>query len=89
MDVIIEKGEINNGNIVLSKPISLPEGTKVRIQIETVGTVDEDSETNGNHEELSKMPFVGMWADREDMRDSVNWVRKLRERGLERLTRTK
>ena len=24
--------------------------------------------------------FVGMWADRADMADSTNWVRRLRER---------
>jgi len=25
-------------------------------------------------------PFIGMWKDREDMRDSVRWVREVRER---------
>ena len=29
---------------------------------------------------LSDEPFVGMWKDREDMRDSVKWVRELRRR---------
>ena len=24
-------------------------------------------------------PFIGMWKDREDMRDSVEWVRQLRK----------
>jgi len=28
--------------------------------------------------------FVGMWADREDMRDSSAWVRQLREKEWER-----
>lgn len=78
MDVIIEQGEINNGNIVLSKPISLPKGTKVRIQIELIDTNDESIKTDEKHVEFRKMPFIGMWADREDMQDSVAWVRKLR-----------
>ena len=79
MDVIIEQGEINDGNIVLPKPISLPEGTKVRIQIVTIDDTDnKDVKTNENDEDFSKLPFIGMWADREDMRDSVAWVRKLR-----------
>ena len=42
MSVIIEQGEINNGNIVLTKPISLPEGTRVRIQIELIDTDDDN-----------------------------------------------
>jgi len=29
---------------------------------------------------LADEPFFGMWKDREDMRDSVRWVRELRER---------
>ncbi len=28
---------------------------------------------------LSEYEFFGMWADREEMKDSVAWVRKLRE----------
>lgn len=27
---------------------------------------------------LSEEPFYGMWQDREDMKDSVAWVRRLR-----------
>lgn len=88
MDIIIEQGEINDGNIVLPKPLSLPEGTKVRIQIEPIlDTDDKDAKIDIEKEEFSKLPCFGMWADREDVRDSVAWVRKLRERGLERLTR--
>ena len=29
---------------------------------------------------LKEEPFVGMWRDREDMADSSEWVRKLRQR---------
>ncbi len=29
---------------------------------------------------LTKEPFIGMWKDREDMRDSVEWVRQLRRK---------
>jgi hypothetical protein len=29
---------------------------------------------------LENEPFVGMWKDREDMRDSVQWVKELRQR---------
>lgn len=30
--------------------------------------------------DLASLGFVGMWRDREDMRDSAAWVRNLRER---------
>lgn len=89
MALIIEQGEINNGGIVLSKPLSLPEGTKVRIQIEPIDTDDDNqSTTSDDQEDFANLPFFGMWADREDMRDSVAWVRKQREKWLERITRT-
>ena len=30
-------------------------------------------------------PFLGIWADRTDMQDSVGWIRETREREWERL----
>jgi hypothetical protein len=30
--------------------------------------------------DLTKSKFVGMWADREDMKDSVAWVNKMRDK---------
>jgi len=29
---------------------------------------------------LRKEPFIGMWKDREDLSDSVSWVRDIRRR---------
>lgn len=34
---------------------------------------------------LENEPFVGMWKNREDMRDSVKWVKELRQREWNRL----
>ncbi len=75
MALIVEEGKISNGHIVLSKPLSLPEGTEVRVQIEPVDPVivsDADSQDKGSDEseDFANQPFFGMWADREDMRDS-------------------
>ena len=91
--LIIEEGKISNGRIVLSKPLSLPEGPEVRVQIEPVGAAavsnDENQDKDSNaSEDFANLPCFGMWADREDMRDSVEWVRKQREKWKERLTRT-
>ena len=36
---------------------------------------------------ISEDPAIGMWADREDMQDSVAWVRREREQWNKRLTR--
>jgi hypothetical protein len=33
---------------------------------------------------LSDEPIVGMWADRDDLRDSSAWVRTIREREWDR-----
>ena len=88
MAVIIAEGKISNGHIALSKPLSLPEGTEVRIQIEPIETDNTQSTTTKENEDFANQPFFGMWADREDMRDSVAWVRKQREKWKERLTRT-
>ena len=34
------------------------------------------------HVPLQDDPAVGIWADREDMKDSAAWVRKLRRGGV-------
>ena len=93
MALIIEEGKVINGRVVLSKPLSLPEGTEVRVQIEPVDPAavsDDDGQDKGSNEseDFANQPFFGMWADREDMRDSVEWVRKQREKWKERITRT-
>ena len=93
MALIIEEGKVINGRVVLSNPLSLPEGTKVRIQIEPVDPVsldgDDNQSTNSDEsEDFANLPCFGMWADREDMRDSVAWLRKEREKWKQRFTRT-
>ncbi|MXV77274.1 hypothetical protein F4083_07180 [Candidatus Poribacteria bacterium] len=88
MAIIIEQGEVNNGGIVLSKPLSLPEGTRILIQIEPIETDDDKDSLPDKKEDFANSSFIGMWADREDMQDSVAWVRKQREKWLERITRT-
>ena len=32
------------------------------------------------HAKLTDEPFIGMWRERKDMRDSVAWVKDLRQR---------
>ncbi len=93
MALIIEEGKVINGHIILSSPLSLPEGTEVLVKIEPVDPVPvnkgDDQNTDSNEsEDFANLPCFGMWADREDMRDSVAWLRKEREKWQQRLTRT-
>ena len=69
MAVIVEQGKINKGGIVLSKPLPLPEGTEVRIQIEPIDTHNTSTATDAS-EDFTNLPCFGMWADRTEMRDS-------------------
>jgi hypothetical protein len=34
---------------------------------------------NGKRRQLAREPFIGMWADRDDMHESSDWVRAVRE----------
>jgi hypothetical protein len=81
---LIERGKVQNGNIVLSHPLALPEDTEVVVHIELLAQEVAPSEAV---KDFASLPFFGMWADREDMEDSVAWVRQERERWQQRAVR--
>jgi hypothetical protein len=81
---LIERGRIEDGQLVLSHPLGLPDGTDVVVRIEPVVTAQP---TISTEEEFSSLPFLGMWADREDMADAAAWVYRERERWQERVAR--
>ena len=78
-----ERGKIHSGSIVLDEPIDLPEGTEVIVHVEPVV---HELPSAGNGNEFENLPFFGMWADRDEMSDSVAWVRKERDKWQQRLT---
>ena len=82
--IIVEQGKINKGGIVLSKPLLLPEGTEVRIQIEPIPPNVNTSTATDASEDFTNLPCFGMWADRMEMRDSVAWLKKEREKWQQR-----
>ena len=88
MVLIVEHGKIRKGRLILSKPLTLPEGTDVRIQIEPIDTQDGLPAGPEASEDFASLPCFGMWADREEMRDSVAWVKKEREKWQQRHTPT-
>jgi len=59
----IEQGKVQGGQIVLSKPLTLPEGTEVVVNIEPV-IINTQAASTGVDEEFATLPFFGMWADR-------------------------
>lgn len=79
-----ERGTIHSGGVVLDEPIDLPEGTEVLVHIEPVLRQAGSPPTAGD--EFHYLPFFGMWADRDDVRDSIAWVRRERDKWQERLT---
>lgn len=81
---VIERGKVKQGQIVLEHPLELEEGTEVIVRVEPLSMQSEEVSSSPN---LKALEFFGMWADRDDMVDSVEWVRKERERWKERLER--
>lgn len=84
--VIKEHGEVRDGGIVLPKRLDLPDGTDVVVHIE-LPTDEGQIEVPISPEEFARLPVFGMWADREEMADSVEWVRSERERWRQRALR--
>jgi len=84
---IVARGTVQNGAIVTREPLPLPDGTEVAISVGHSDT-DHDAEAKARIAEFESLGFHGMWADREDMADSVAWVRKIRtEQWQQRLSR--
>ena len=79
-------GTIQEGTIVFSQPLPLPEGTEVLVHVETLG--ESASRTvRAEPGDLTRLPFFGMWADREDLADSTESVRRQRAKWAQRLER--
>jgi hypothetical protein len=74
--MIVCKGKIKNGAIVFEEPLTLPEDVEVLVRIETTET-SAISEKAG---QFMAKPFFGMWKDREDMKDSEQWLSEQRDR---------
>ena len=82
----LHRGRIRSGAIELSEPVALPEGTEVVVNIEPLESNKRDH-VRAAADPGAVLPLIGIWADREDMRDSSAWVRKEREAWQQRLER--
>ena len=71
---MIAHGKVKEGTILFTEPVSLPDGTAVVVHIEV------EKHPPFPPDAFLKLPFFAMYRDREDLEDSVAWVRKERER---------
>ncbi|MBI5671572.1 MAG: hypothetical protein HZC41_26570 [Chloroflexi bacterium] len=78
METIVLKGIItDDGNLQVEIPPDLPPGpVEVEIRRQEIRGI-----TLG---EILKSDLIGMWADREDITDSVEFARELRRRASRR-----
>lgn len=82
----IVQGTMQAGAIALSEPLDIPDGTAVEVSVEVVKP-PEAADQSDEVIDFASLPFHGMWADREDMQDSVAWVREQRKQWGARRTR--
>jgi hypothetical protein len=77
------QGTVQNGQIRLDDTPELPEGAQVIVVVVREGQQagERKALTLGD---LLESPLVGMWADREDIKDGAEFARQLRERALKR-----
>lgn len=78
---IQERGTVKDGAIELERPLALPDGTtvEVRVQPEAASEPGYRLEAEPLVEDISTLPAFGMWRDRDDMTDSVDWVNQQRD----------
>jgi hypothetical protein len=71
----------------LDLPPDQPMEVEVRLISPTGKTAASPKTASGKHD-ITSLPFFGMWADRKDMADSRQWVRKEREQWKSRVSGT-
>jgi hypothetical protein len=82
----IRKTLEKDGEIVLT---GLPLKKGQTVEITVLGDLDMDTETRGmTASDLLNSGLVGMWADHDDIGDSVEFARKLREEAQRRTAKT-
>ena len=76
-------GTIRNGEIQFEQqPENLPEGAKVVVTI--VNEQDEETIKGISAAEILNSGLVGVWADRDDIEDSVKFAEEIRRRAERR-----
>lgn len=79
------RAHFDGKTIVPNEPLDLPKNQELEVEVRVIARAGRRSKARRLAGRVTSMPFFGMWADREDMKDSAAWVRKERERWNERL----
>ncbi|MFB3893429.1 MAG: hypothetical protein ACE15C_15555 [Phycisphaerae bacterium] len=80
---VVAKGKVQGRNILLDQSVPIPDGTSVVVSIETA---EPSAGQSPAEDQAAWDEFTGLWGDREDMADSVKWVRNQREKWRQRVT---
>jgi hypothetical protein len=73
--------------LVPDEPVNLPEGIPLVLHVESPPQPPQEQATTPRGMtagELLNSGFVGLWKDREDIGDSLEFARKLRDRAQRR-----
>ncbi len=79
--VVAYQGTVQDGQIRMENDPVLPEGASVIVVLVEEATSKPKPLTMG---ELLESPLVGMWADRDDIQDSVTFAEELRRKAEQR-----
>ena len=73
------RGMVRDGQIKLEEREALPDGTEVIVVV-----VEAKKKSVLTARELAESEIVGLWADRDDIVDSAEYARQLREQAQRR-----
>jgi len=79
MVATIYRGVVKDGRIVLEGDESLPDGTRVFVQL-----VTEQESAVIPASDLLNAEFIGEWADRDDIGDTAEFAERLRQQSNRR-----
>lgn len=79
-------GKVDHGAIVFDDPVPLPDGTPVVVRVEAEAPQPITEVEPGP--DFASLPFFGMWANRDDLPESADWVRERRQQWHQRASRT-
>jgi len=90
MSVII-RAHFDGSSIVPDSKVDLPPDQALEVEVRLIAPAESAAASKPaprKTPDITSLPFFGMWADRDDMADSAEWVRKEREQWSSRLSGT-
>lgn len=78
------RGHIENGHVVLDDPVSLPEGTRLAIQVAEAADHRSASRPGNGAELVAYWQNAGLLGTRPDIKDSAAHARSLRKQAENR-----